>query len=301
MVYAPFQAALDTCLDSPSFASLSVHGLHFTVYAPSSSDCAVSNLSQFTVVVVARFCKKVATPPLQPPPTCYRSLSGPSGPKCPECVPENGGVRGSVRRGVPGAQRAPGSGVSKKCPESAPGTFTLRRHSRDTFWTLRSPGTPLLTLPRTPPFSGTPSGTPSGHSGSEGPKIHALYDWTTGVPDNGNDWRKFRAVPRSYPLRPLNFSLFNKGGSRRAFRLPGEGGDHFHCTVEPSPGHIRCRQETPVAGRGGCNAKVVISRQLVRNCCSLAVVASAILLPLNDGQVEKSSFQGRCHFGGPVG
>ena len=29
-----FQAALGTCLDSPFFASLSVHGLHFTVYAP---------------------------------------------------------------------------------------------------------------------------------------------------------------------------------------------------------------------------------------------------------------------------
>ena len=28
-----FQAALDTCLGSPFFASLSVHGLHFTVYA----------------------------------------------------------------------------------------------------------------------------------------------------------------------------------------------------------------------------------------------------------------------------
>ena len=30
-----FQAALDTCLGSPFFASLSVHGLHFTVCAPS--------------------------------------------------------------------------------------------------------------------------------------------------------------------------------------------------------------------------------------------------------------------------
>ena len=30
-----FQAALDTCLDSPFFAGLSVHSLHFTVYAPS--------------------------------------------------------------------------------------------------------------------------------------------------------------------------------------------------------------------------------------------------------------------------
>ena len=28
-----FQAALGTCLDNPFFASLSVHGLHFTVYA----------------------------------------------------------------------------------------------------------------------------------------------------------------------------------------------------------------------------------------------------------------------------
>ena len=34
-------------------------------------------------------------------------------------------------------------------------------------------------------------------------KLRDRYDWTTGVPDNGNDWRKFRAVPRSYPLRSL--------------------------------------------------------------------------------------------------
>ena len=71
--------------------------------------------------------------------------------------------------------------------------------------------------------------------------FRAQYDWTTGVPDDGNDWRKFRVVPRSYPLRPLIFYYFSRGGNRRAFRLPGEGGDHFHCTVEPSPGHIRCR------------------------------------------------------------
>ena len=31
-----FQAALDTPLDSPVSATLSVHGLHFTVCAPSS-------------------------------------------------------------------------------------------------------------------------------------------------------------------------------------------------------------------------------------------------------------------------
>ena len=36
-----------------------------------------------------------------------------------------------------------------------------------------------------------------------GTSVHAQCDWTTGVLDNGNEWRKFRAVPRSYPLRPL--------------------------------------------------------------------------------------------------
>ena len=34
--------------------------------------------------------------------------------------------------------------------------------------------------------------------------------------------------------------LIRVEADRGAFRLPGAGGDHFHCTVEPSPGHIRC-------------------------------------------------------------
>ena len=38
------------------------------------------------------------------------------------------------------------------------------------------------------------------------------------------------------PCVPLFSTLFNRVGNRRAFRLPGEGGHHFHCTVEPSPG-----------------------------------------------------------------
>ena len=43
------------------------------------------------------------------------------------------------------------------------------------------------------------------------------------------------------PCVPLFCALFNRGGNRRAFRLPGAGGDHFYFTVEPSSGHIRCR------------------------------------------------------------
>ena len=34
-----FQGALDTLLDSPVFATLSVHSLHFTVCAPSDVPC----------------------------------------------------------------------------------------------------------------------------------------------------------------------------------------------------------------------------------------------------------------------
>ena len=37
MAYAFFKASLDTCLDNLLLANLSVHGLHFTVYAPSSN------------------------------------------------------------------------------------------------------------------------------------------------------------------------------------------------------------------------------------------------------------------------
>ena len=54
--------------------------------------------------------------------------------------------------------------------------------------------------------------------------LHARYDWTTGALDNGNEWRKFCAVPHLYPLRFLVCTLFNKGGSRGAFRLPGRAG-----------------------------------------------------------------------------
>ena len=39
------------------------------------------------------------------------------------------------------SQRAPGSGVSKKCPESVPGVSKrCPGHPRDTFWALQSPG-----------------------------------------------------------------------------------------------------------------------------------------------------------------
>ena len=42
------------------------------------------------------------------------------------------------------------------------------------------------------------------------------------------------------PCVPLFCTCFNRGGNRRALTLRGEGGDHFHCAVEPPTGHIRC-------------------------------------------------------------
>ena len=53
--------------------------------------------------------------------------------------------------------------------------------------------------------------------------FHAQYDWTTGVPDNGNEWRKLRAAPRSYPLRSLVLcTLFHRGGNRSRVGMNGD-------------------------------------------------------------------------------
>ena len=49
----------------------------------------------------------------------------------------------------------------------------------------------------------------------------------------------------SYLARALCVSacllIFNRSGSKGGFRLPGPTWDHFCCTAEASPGHIRCR------------------------------------------------------------
>ena len=62
------------------------------------------------------------------------------------------------------------------------------------------------------------------------PFVEGQHDWTTEVPDNGNEWRKFRIVPRLHPLRSLVLCLFY-GRKQGSFPLYGES----------SSGHIRCR------------------------------------------------------------
>ena len=87
------------------------------------------------------------------PPACYRGLPGPSGPKCLrecpwECPRKPGCLRGCLTECLTECVRGPsGPGlhsvqkVSRECPRSIEKVFqTLRGHSRDTFWTLQSPG-----------------------------------------------------------------------------------------------------------------------------------------------------------------
>ena len=43
------------------------------------------------------------------------------------------------------------------------------------------------------------------------------------------------------PCVPLFCALFLGVETEELLDYQGRAGDHFHCTVEPSPGHIRCR------------------------------------------------------------
>ena len=44
-----------------------------------------------------------------------------------------------------------------------------------------------------------------------------------------------------YLVRTPCVPSFNRGGNKGVLDYQGRPGDHFHCTVELSPGHIRCR------------------------------------------------------------
>ena len=79
-------------------------------------------------------------------------------------------------------------------------------------------------------------------------------------------------------------TLINRGGNRRAFKLPGEGRDHFHCTVEPSSGHIWCRakpKKESLRGRGGgvAIADLLTAWSANTGFCSTLTVSSWGLCP----------------------
>ena len=57
-------------------------------------------------------------------------------------------------------------------------------------------------------------------------KIHAQCDWTTAAPDNGNEWRKFRVVPRLHPFALPCFVLCLIGVEAEGL-LDYQGGGRF--------------------------------------------------------------------------
>ena len=61
--------------------------------------------------------------------------------------------------------------------------------------------------------------SPRGSAGVATPKmIHAQYDWTTGVLDNGNEWRKFRQEKRA---QRLSFWVWRPPGGVGVFHAKG--------------------------------------------------------------------------------
>ena len=60
-------------------------------------------------------------------------------------------------------------------------------------------------------------------------------------------WKWLEEVPCRTSLVPLAFPCFVLRliglETKNVLHYQGRAGDHFHCTVERSPGHIRCRQE----------------------------------------------------------
>ena len=59
-------------------------------------------------------------------------------------------------------------------------------------------------------------------------------------------WKWLEEVPRRTSLVPLAFPCFVLRliglETKNVLDYQGRAGDHFHCTVERSPGHIRCRK-----------------------------------------------------------
>ena len=144
--------------------------------------------------------------------------SDPKDPSVPESVPESvprkRGCPTECPTGCLWAPSGPGprsvQKASRECPRVS---GTPLGHSRDTFWTLRSPGpagppeTPRGTLRRTPPFSGTLSGTLSrtlGPFGLEGHPVAGRRDRNNRMIINRNPpvFRRQRSqinVPGSAP------------------------------------------------------------------------------------------------------
>ena len=84
-------------------------------------------------------------------------------------------------------------------------------------------------------------------------------DWTTGyhtMEVNGGSTAS--SLVRTLCVPVLLLILFNRSGSKGAFRLPGATWDRFRCTVEPSPGHVWRRKVPAPNGGAEESAKKVL-------------------------------------------
>ena len=74
--------------------------------------------------------------------------------------------------------------------------------------------------------------------------IFAARQRFTSIGPLGGQWKCMEEVPRRTSLVPLAFLCFvlclMGVETEGLLAHQGRAGDHFHCTVEPSPGHIRC-------------------------------------------------------------
>ena len=118
----------------------------------------------------------------------------------------------------------------------------------------------------------------------------AQYDWTTKIPDNGNEWRKFLVI-LARPLRPILRALSNRVETEGHCIDPTSGGwGSSHCTVEPLPGHIRrqCLEQGNICQNHPCgnhpfaNGGKFFYLQLELFCLQLSFFAYSPLRPLLD-------------------
>ena len=85
------------------------------------------------------------------------------------------------------------------------------------------------------------------------------YDWTTGVPDNGNGWGKFRTVPRSHPFSSLVLCFCSIGVETQGLKdYQGRAGiiSIDRCYAVSIHTHIRTcqaelRERGPIYSRAG--------------------------------------------------
>ena len=99
------------------------------------------------------------------------------------------------------------------------------------------------------------------------------HDWTTAVPDNRNDWRKFRVVPCSHPLRPLVLYFVQWVETEGLSDYQGRAGiiSIVRWNLQPVIFGVKC-SATRVARQGGPRIRVQLCPKTSYFCCAGCVL-----------------------------